>query len=222
MPVRQYILVFALIFASFSVKAQQQTADFGLFGGAAIPFSDYTSMNLTQSVKPTAGVFYRYNFNSRLSFRINAFYGIVGARGYIDDIAIPLQFEKGVLDLSASVEINYLDFILGVEKMRFSPYVMYGVGLSFYNDIFGNLQGAFNIPIGVGAKYSLSKRWGVGAEISTRKLFKDNLDNLDDPYRVVNLPKVNDWLHNNDWINYIGFTVTYKVSRGSRPCATYE
>ncbi|MBN1767192.1 MAG: porin family protein [Prolixibacteraceae bacterium] len=222
MPVKQYILVIALIFASITVKSQQQTADFGFYGGVSYPFSDYTNTEFAPSVKPTLGAFYRYNFNSRISFRINALYGNVSASGYVDNSSVLLEFEKSVLDISASVEINYLDFILGVEKMNFSPYVLYGVGLSFFDDDLGNLRGVFNIPIGVGAKYSLSKRWGVGVELSTRKLFKDNLDNLDDPYREENLPKVNDWLHNNDWINYMGLTLTYKVFRGSRPCATYE
>ncbi|MCF8362242.1 MAG: porin family protein [Prolixibacteraceae bacterium] len=217
-------LIFSLFFLTsvFVGKAQQQTADIGLFGGGSIPFTDYTKTKVFQSVKPTGGLFYRYNFNSRISFRINAFYGNVGAVGYIDNENVPLRFEKGVLDISTVVEINYLDFILGVNSMKFSPFVSYGVGMSFYPNFVGISQTSFNIPIGIGAKYALSKRWGIGAEITTRKLFKDNLDNFNDPYRVVNLPKVNDWLHNNDWINYMGFTITYKFYWGSRPCATYE
>ena len=222
MPLKKIIYCLFFLTTFFVGKAQQQTADFGLFAGGAIPFSDYTKTKMFQSVKPTGGLFYRYNFNSRISFRVNAFYGNVGAVGYIDNEVVPFRFEKGVWDISTVVEINYLDFILGVDKMKFSPFVTYGVGMSFYPNVLGVGQVSFNIPIGIGAKYSISKRWGVGAEITTRKLFKDNLDNWNDPYTIVNLPKVNDWLHNNDWINYMGFTVTYKFYWGARPCATYE
>lgn len=203
--------------------AQQQTADIGLFAGGALPFTDYSQINMLQSVKFDYGGFYRYNFNSRYGIRINAIYGNVGAEGYLDNTQIPASsFKKSVFNVSALIEINYLDFLLGVEYMRFSPYIYYGLGLSFYTGTDENLVVTGNIPIGIGAKYALSKRWGIGAEISTLKLFNDELDNLSNPYGAVNLTNVNDIYHNNDWINYIGVTLIYKVYWGKSYCPAYN
>lgn len=205
------------------MTAQQQTADIGLFAGGSLPFTDFSKMNLLQSVNFNYGGFYRYNINSRYGVRLNAVYGKVGAEGYLDNTQITAQaFNKPVFDVDVLIEINYLDFLLGVEYMNFSPYVYYGFGLSLYPGVDGDFVVTGNIPIGIGAKYALSKRWGVGAEISTRKLFNDELDNLNNPYSNVNLQNVNDNFHNNDWINYFGLTLTYKIYWGKNPCPAYN
>jgi hypothetical protein len=204
------------------ISAQQQTADLGLFAGGAIPFSDYSNINLIRSVNFNAGGYYRYNFNSRYALRINGLYGIVGANGHLDDLNKPISFRKPVIDLGAFFEVNYLDFLLGVDNMKFSPYVFTGIGVSFYSGANGSMVIAGNIPLGIGVKYALTKRLGMGAEISTRKLLNDELDNLDNPYSSLNLPKVNDIFHNNDWVNYFGLTLTYKFFMGKKPCPAYN
>lgn len=222
MPLKRIVFLLIGLTATLNLAAQQQTADIGVFAGGAVPFSDYTHIDLFQSVKLNAGGFYRHNFNSRYALRINALYGNVGANGYVDDLNTPMLFNKRVFDLGAFFEINYLDFLLGVERMNFSPYVFYGVGLSFYPGANGSMIIAGNIPIGTGVKYAISKTWGIGAEISTRKLLNDELDNLENPYGSVNLPKVNDIFHNNDWVNYFGLTLTYKFYWGKNPCPAYN
>ena len=96
------------------------------------------------------------------------------------DNGVPgVPFNKSVFDLGAYFEINYLDFLLGEERMNFSPYVFYGLGASFYGGANGNSIITANIPIGTGVKYAFAKRWAVGAEYSMRKLFNDELDNYD-------------------------------------------
>jgi hypothetical protein len=90
-----------------NLLAQQQTADIGLFGGGAVPISDYSKLKIGQSVNLNYGGFYRYNFNSRYSLRINALYGKVGASGYLDNEQSLISFNKSVVDLGAYFEINY-------------------------------------------------------------------------------------------------------------------
>ena len=222
MPLKRFLLLIIVLASMLNLSAQQQSADIGLLGGGAIPFSDYSKLNIGQSIHFNFGGFYRYNFNSRFSLRINAMYGKVGANGFLDNIQQPISFNKSVFDLGAFFEINYLDFILGAKKMKFSPYVFYGAGVSFYPDISGGAVIAPNFPFGAGAKYAIGKRWGIGAEVSTRKLMNDKLDNLDDPYSTVNLGRVTDKLHNNDWINYFGLTLSYKFYWGTKPCPAYN
>ena len=218
MPLKRLFLNLVVLIISAGSFAQQQTADVGLFGGGAIPLSDYSKMNLFQSVRPDYGAFYRYNFNSRYSLRINGLFGNVGASGYLNDLNTQRNFSKPVVNLAALFEINYLDFLIGEERMKFSPYVYYGLGVSFYPGVNGQMVITGNIPIGTGVKYAFAKRWAVGAEISAHKLMNDELDNLDNPYENNYIGKVNDYFHNNDWITYFGLTLTYKFYWGKKAC----
>jgi hypothetical protein len=221
MPLRKIIIIILSFVASVNVFARQQTADLGLFLGGSIPFTDYSSMYFTQSVKPGFGLFYRYNFNTRYAIRINGTYGNAGAVGHLDDPDVELSFNKPIADFGVLFEVNYLDFMLGEKLMKFSPYVFYGLGLSFYPGADGNFVISPNIPFGLGVKYAIGKRFGIGAEFSMRKLFNDELDNLDNPYSELNLTQASDLFHNNDWVNYFGLTLTYKFFRGRKPCPAY-
>lgn len=201
--------------------SQKQTADFGLFLGGATPLCDYTKMNFFQSVNFDYGLFYRYNYNSRFSLRLNAMYGTVGASGELNSIP-QVPFKKNVFDFDAIIEVNYLEFMLGVKEMRFSPFVYTGLGITFYQGLNGTSSITPNIPIGVGVKYALSKYLAVGVESSLHKLLNDGLDNLDNPHQDAGLIKVSDIWHNNDWICYFGLTLTYKFYRGKKPCPAYN
>ncbi|MBN2805114.1 MAG: outer membrane beta-barrel protein [Prolixibacteraceae bacterium] len=212
-------IVLSLIAITFSVTliAQQRSADLGFFAGGATPLTDYSRVNLLSSVKPNAGLFYRYNFNSRYSLRINGLYGMVGANGFLNDTSTVRSFQKSVLELTALFEINYLDYIMGVDRARFSPFVYYGLGFSMYNGVF-----TASLPIGTGVKYAFNKKWGIAAEVSAHKLMNDELDNISNPYQNPYLGPVNDYWHNNDWITYFGLTLTYKIFWGSTPCPAYN
>lgn len=222
MPLKRLLISLFVLSISVVSNAQQQTADIGLFGGASVPLSDYSNVKFFQSINPAYGVLYRYNFNSRYSLRINGLYGTVGSNGFLNDLTTPIGFNKTVAGLSAMFEINYLDFLIGEERMKFSPYVYYGLGLTYYPGANGQMIITGNIPIGTGVKYAFAKRWAVGAELAGHKLFNDELDNLNNPYENGYLGKVNDYWHNNDWITYFGLTLTYKFYWGKKPCPAYN
>jgi hypothetical protein len=221
MPFKKIALFLILIMLGGKLFSQKQTADFGLFIGGATPLCDYTKTNFLQSVNFDFGAFYRYNYSSRLSLRINAMYGTVGGKGELNGIP-QTPFKKNVFDFDALFEVNYLDFMMGVKEMKFSPYVYTGLGLTYYPGTNGSAIITPNIPIGVGIKYSLSKYFAVGVDASLHKLLNDGLDNLDNPYQNNGLIKVSDIWHNNDWISYFGLTLTYKFYRGSKPCPAYN
>ena len=222
MPLKKIVigLVAYISLSTGNAFAQQQTADFGLFGGANIPITDYDQMDYLQSVYPAFSLYYRYNFNSRFSLRINATYGITGASGELNNEA--QSFQKNIMGISAFVEVNYLDFILGVKKMKFSPFVYTGVGFMYFPKADGSFAFAPNLPIGAGVKYAITKQLGVGAEVSFRKSFSDDIDNLNNPHQEHGLIDVNDIFHNNDWIVYFGLTLNYKFYLGKKPCPAYE
>lgn len=222
MPLKKIIIVLAAIFCfnMNNASAQQETADIGLFVGGNIPITDYDQMNLFQSIYPSYSLFYRYNFNSRFAMRINATYGTTGTSGEFD--SEPVSFQKNILDLGAFIEVNYLDFLLGVEKMKFSPYVYTGIGFMYFPTENGTYTFSPNLPIGVGVKYALFKQFGIGTEVCFRKTFSDDIDNLNNPHQQHGLTDVNDIFHNNDWIVYFGLTLNYKFYLGRKPCPAYE
>jgi hypothetical protein len=220
MPVKKIGLLLLIITLGCRLFSQQQTADVGLFVGGATPITDYDNSKFLQSVNFDYGIYYRYNYNSRFSLRINALYGTVGSAGELN--SAPQQFKKSVFNLGAVIEINYLDFLIGVPTMKFSPFVFTGIGLAFYPGNNGIMTITPNIPIGIGAKYSFSKYFSIGAEASLHKLMDDGLDNLDNPHSNSGLIKVSDIAHNNDWISYFGLTLTYKFFWGKKPCPAYN
>jgi hypothetical protein len=221
MPLKRIALFLLLITMWGKLFSQKQTADFGLFLGGATPLCDYTKVNFPRSVNFNFGGFYRYNYNSRFSLRINALYGKVGAVGELNGVAAP-PFKKNVFDLDALFEVNYLDYMMGTKELKFSPYVYTGLGITYYPGLNGTSIITPNIPIGIGIKYSLSKYLAAGVDVSFHKLMNDGLDNLNNPYQEVGLIKVSDIWHNNDWICYFGLTLTYKIFKGSKPCPTYN
>jgi hypothetical protein len=209
------------ILAVLEVFSQRGTADVGIYTGLTNPFIDYTKTYRLRSIGIDYGAYIRYNYNTRISMRVNALYGGVRGAGLLD-MQQSASFKKNVLDLSAIWEINYTDFSMGAKKHNFTPMVYTGFGISLFSGINNQMVVTPNIPIGVGVKYALSKKWGVTAEYSMHKLFSDQLDNLKDPYSQVGLENVTDLLHNNDWIGYFGISMMYRFFSGRKPCPVYD
>jgi hypothetical protein len=228
---KQLLLVFLIVFVV--VKAQgQPSLDIGFFGGAGTYFGDMTKIDFSKSVHPAYAVFARYNFNPRYGLRFNVLNGTIGAQGEFDTQAINnnpsipnyWEFNKNVLDISLQFEFNFLKYIVGDKETPYSTYIFGGVGMHSYQYSNALVEGGSNseisptLPFGVGFKFNLSKRVGLGLEGGLRKSFSDKLDNLDDPlsFTDVNGTAVNytDQYHNNDWTAYVGIHLVYKLVYG--------
>ena len=243
-------MVFAAVWIAVSGSAQI-TADIGVWGGTSMCFGDLRETNRMQPFNLNIGGYFRYNFNARVGLRAQFLTGTFSDQGIIE--GEEWEFEKTVQDFSLQVEVNFLKYILGVEKTPFTPYVMAGIGMAFYPydldttglRIINNFNPRNNkgsqeisesvvtatIPFGIGIKYSLGQRLGIGVEYQMRKMFFDKVDNLDDPlaYEFMNLdtgmPEEVTYTtayHNNDWTGYLGVHITYKIYMGKRPCPAYE
>ncbi|MFY9153181.1 MAG: DUF6089 family protein [Prolixibacteraceae bacterium] len=233
------LVVFFLI-GFLAVKAiGQPSVDIGIFGGTGTYFGDMTKTELSKSINPAYGGFFRYNFNPRYAVRFNVLNGTIGADGQF--INNPWNFNKNVLDISLSLEFNFLKYIVGEKETPWSTFIMGGIGMQMFNYEFRyNELSAFldptylslpqsssseispTIPFGLGIKYDLSKRIGLGIEGSFRKSFSDKLDDLDDPLSYVtdtDVPvqiKYTDQWHNNDWTAYVGIHLVYKLIYGNK------
>lgn len=226
---KQLLLVFLISFAVINVQGQP-SLDVGIFGGAGTYFGDMTKVDLSKSINPAYAAFVRYNFNPRYGLRFNVMTGTIGAEGEFDTQYLnsnPLMsnywdFNKDVLDISLQFEFNFYKYIVGNKETPHSTYIFGGVGMQtypYYNPLVAggsNSEVTPTIPFGLGFKFNLSKRIGIGLEGGLRKSFSDKLDNLDDP--LSEMPNVEitytDRYHNNDWTAYAGIHLVYKLIYG--------
>ena len=230
---KQFLVVFLIGFLAVKALAQP-SVDIGIFGGAGTYFGDMTKIDLQKSINPAYGGFVRFNFNPRYALRFNVINGTIGAEGEFDYQPNPLDkfwsFNKNVLDISLDFEWNYLKYIVGDKDTRWTTFLYGGVGMQTYKYNIVTLNSQIDgseitptIPFGLGVKYNLSKRWGIGFEGGLRKTFSDKLDNLDDPLSYLNTNvtpnvqvKFTDQLHNNDWTSYVGIHLVYKLIYGNQ------
>ena len=194
---KKLLLVFVTVLMTVSGFAQR-TADIGLWGGASNYFGDMDEVSSFSNFNANFGAYFRYNFNARVGLRTMFLTGSIAEGGLME--GVPWEFNKGVQDLSVQVEINYLKYLLGMKNTPYSSYVTFGLGVSYFNHeldpasiarfnpihnkgdaIVKESVIAGSIPFGIGFKYTLGKRLGIGMEYQLRKLFDDKLDDLDDP-----------------------------------------
>ena len=215
----------------------QPSVDVGIFGGAGTYFGDMKNVELSKSVNPAYGAFMRYNFNPRYAFRFNVINGTIGAEGEFDSQTWGptntnkyWDFNKNVLDISLQFEFNFYKYIVGDKETPHSTYIFAGVGMQSYEYKYQLLTSQSSgyevtqtIPFGLGFKFNVSKRIGLGIEAGLRKSFSDKLDDLDDPfsYTITEGDKVTtvsytDQLHNNDWTSYAGIHLVYKLIYGNK------
>jgi hypothetical protein len=245
---KRLLVIFLVGF--LAIKAlSQPSVDIGVFGGVGTYFGDMTKVNFQKSINPAYGGFIRFNFNPRYALRFNVINGTIGAIEKFDVLAAnanvnykPWEFNKNVLDISLNFEWNYLKYIVGDKETPWSTFIFGGVGVQMYNYDFRNPELValvdpryFNythksgsvisptVPFGLGVKYTLSKKWGIGFEVGFRKTFSDQLDDLDDPlsYKDINVTptvevKYTDQFHNNDWTSYVGIHLVYKLIYGNQ------
>lgn len=209
---RRFIVIIFSILSFYSISAQNnKTADIGLWGGIGSYIGDMTHVDKASSLNPNFGLYFRYNFNSRLSLRTQAVLGTIGAKGNFEEV--PYEFNKFLTDVSMMGEFNFSRYIMGSKKYNKTAYLLGGVGVSLFNyeydpvklapllfylnpaelgkvpgDVRNSLSIArtesvmgLNIPVGFGFKFNIGPRWGLGVEAIIRKYLNDKIDDLDDP-----------------------------------------
>lgn len=239
---KRLLIVFTAVWLTVSGFAQT-TADIGLWGGTSGYIGDLDLNRVFPAFNLNYGGYFRYNFNARVGLRAMIVNGKFSDNGTVENY--PWAFNKNVQDISLQIEINYLKYILGVKNTPFTSYVMAGFGVANFrynlnpaeiamfnpehnkgNAVKTNSVMTNTLPFGIGFKYTLGKRLGMGIEYQMRKLFTDKLDDLDDPLAFIDqqgkeITYTDQW-HNNDWSAYLGIHVTYKIYMGKKACPTYD
>ncbi len=173
----------------------------------------------TSSLAGTA--FYRMNFSEIFTIRLALTVGKVrGSETPIDAFAQQRahSFNSSVLELSSVFEYHFLDFKTENSRVKYSPYIFGGVGVINFNDAPENEDaGKFQpvIPMGVGFKYLIQKKYTIGIEAGARKTFFDYLDGISDGDQTIK-----DYQYGNpkddDWYFFTG--ITFSVTLFNIPC----
>lgn len=207
-----FIITWLSAFTAFAQRQNKKSAEVGVFLGGSYYLGDINPVGHFLFTKPAGGAVFRYNFNSRLSARANILFGsIEGHDSYSDSPSAQqrnLSFKSKVTEFSAQLEFNFLDYKIGNERRKFSPYLFFGIAGFKFNPMgeLGNnwvalqplgtegqgiVGGASNrkykliqmsIPFGVGIKTNLAKNIGLSLEWGMRKTFTDYLDDVSTKY----------------------------------------
>lgn len=182
--------------------------------------------------QPAITVFYRRDMSDAITLRG----GLMGSHRIVDDNTFSdeafddrpfhkyrdAELRLSLLEVSAVMEYNFLDYYDRRQNPRLSPYVFVGIaGLAYNKKLTAAVDGldepyetdlAIAIPFGVGLKYALSKHWNLGLEFGARKLFTDKLDYLAEETEAYLANP-----HDNDWYFYNGISISYTFYRNNCP-----
>lgn len=186
--------------------------DIGLFLGSSYYIGDINPTNHFNGKTPALGVFYRFNYSSRFSFRgglqVGNFEADDSQSINSDQLERNLNFKSNVYEAYAISEFNFVEYLIGSKKFIFSPYVFLGLNLFRFNPM-ANVGGSWvelrrlctegqkttqnpnqklyrltqiGMPFGVGFKLNVANRVALGIEWSPRKTFTDYLDDVGGKY----------------------------------------
>jgi hypothetical protein len=127
-------LLLLLLVVVFAIPIKAQRSEMGLSGGIAFYLGDLNPTKLFSQPNANAGVFYRYNIDTRWALRAGLTYGRIAADDRKFDNPRNLNFRNDIFDVSLMIEVNFLTFFTSNAKYyRFSPYLTAGIAGFFMN-----------------------------------------------------------------------------------------
>lgn len=242
--ISKYLLLICFLFLGVSQKSIAQKYEIGGGLGVASYSGDIIRKIDLGQLGPQVTLFGKRNFDNVWSLRVGINAASIQAADSIkpiDELARvrDARFRGGVVEGSAVMEFNFLDFLRNDSEFRFSPYAFFGIGYSFFygrgntysfNRSTDYSLGTLTIPFGGGVKYRLNDRWTLAAELGFRPTFTDYLDKIDSKDPAI--PRYMDPANPNepyginfgnpydkDWYYFLGLTVSYTFA--STKCFAY-
>jgi hypothetical protein len=169
-----------------------------------------------KSHRPALSLFLKSNLTQGLSLRYGISGGMLSGRDRYSDDPFNQKRNKSfdifLFEAFGLFEFNFLDYRSKNARIHWTPYLNFGLAaFTFWgnrdmNDDFFPVQPA--IPMGVGIRYQLSKKFDIGVEASARATFFDHLDGVSG---ANNLIKDYNYGNKYDFDSYyfIGFTLNY-------------
>lgn len=260
---KKFYLSILILFVTYTATFAQ-LGEIGGFVGGSYYLGDINPSKQFSQTQIAEGLFFRYNFDSRLALRLSAYRGKLKS----DDKIVKynekrgLKFQSKINEASLQFEFNFFRYYIGSSINYYTPYIFGGIsyftfkpeadgydlralGTEGQNTPTGDKKYSLNgisIPFGIGVKYSLSNKFGLGLEWGLRKTFTDYIDdvsktyyldgnNIDpnipeqyysDPSRLNKPGMQRGNSKNNDWYSFAGISVSYKINlRCYRGCRDF-
>ncbi len=162
----------------------------------------------------TVGILYRHNLTGFSSMRFNGYYARIDGDDKFASVSDEysffrayrnLNFKSVIIELSAQYEQNFMRYLPGRRRFRFSPHFFAGAGVFYFNPKakdgtalrplrtegqgsaaypdrkpYSNIQP--NIVVGLGIKYYIGDNWNLGFEYGYRFTFTDYIDDVSKTY----------------------------------------
>ncbi len=189
-----------------------QRNEFGAYIGGSTYFGDLNTNTSFRYTEPAAGLYTRYNFDSRISAKLSFTYGGVkgmdSASNFYFEQRRNLSFYSSIWETEIQGEFNFMSYSSRNPKMRYSPYFLLGFGVvgfnpkTKYGDVVFELkpigtegQGypeySAKTPyklikpfwvVGGGFKFKVSKAISIFGEGAVRKTYTDYFDDVSTQY----------------------------------------
>jgi hypothetical protein len=235
--ISNYLLVLLSLFFGLNGEISAQKYDIGGGVGVAAYSGDIIRKIDPSQIGLQGTLFGKRNFDNVWSLRVAASAAFLNAADSIKPIDRLAEirdgrFRAGVLEASAVMEFNFLDYLRTNSEFRFSPYAFFGIGFAYAfakgNTYAFNVSSNYNvgtvvIPFGGGIKYQLNDRWTLAAELGFRPTFTDYLDKIDS--KEPTIPRFPDPdnpdqpyginfgnAYDKDWYYFLGVTISYTIT----------
>ena len=214
-----------VMFFLFFIGANGQMYEVGGFAGGANNIGDVGRTNYILPSNIAYGGLFKWNKSKRYSWRASVIYGKFKADDSKSSIASRRQrgfvVDNSILEASAGLEFNFVEYNLHKLGPAFTPYLYTGVTYARYRYNYfdaGQLintdqrDGTFAIPMTLGFKMRISQMFILGAEVGARYTFTDNLDASNpegsnfEQFQFGNI-------FSDDWYVFSGITFTYTFGR---------
>lgn len=179
--------------------------ELGFFGGASYYIGDINPRGHFKGSSPAAGIFFRYAKSFRYAFRFGFNYGQISGNdassGEADQLERNLSFRSQIFELNSTAEFNFVEYRIGHDRYKFTLFVFAGFAGFYFNpksDISGEYlplrdlrsedqpkaysKYQLSIPFGVGLKFNVAEKVGLGIEWGPRRTFTDYLDDIKGAY----------------------------------------
>jgi hypothetical protein len=232
-----HLIIFLLVFSGISLETKAQMYEIGGGIGVATYSGDIIRKIDPGQIGFQGTLFGKRNFDNVWTLRV----GLNLARLNAADSIKPIdrlaevrdgRFRAGLIEGSAVMEFNFLDFIRKNSQFRFSPYAFFGLGYTYAfakgNTFAYNVSTRYNvgtvvIPFGGGVKYKLNDRWTLAAELGFRPTLTDYLDKIDSTEpEIPRFPDPNNPdspyginfgnPYDKDWYYFLGLTISYNIA----------
>lgn len=219
-------LVFLFIPAGVKLFSQEYKYEIGAATGISSYMGDANRTRSFHHPRIAGGALFRYNINLQWAIKANILGGSISGNTAYSGNRFPMEqeetFQRSFADIGSQIEFHFFRYsreygYLGARP--YTPYLFIGMGgtLATGEKPFYGI----NLPIGLGFKYKIKSRINIGAEVSTRKLFRDNLDvtkqslgwSLDAPFGIES-----SFLKNQDWYSFAMIYFTWDFGLREDPC----